>query len=177
MPDVLLLIALLVFVAGAALLLKSRAEKGSRLNSVSLMIGGVICFTVYACGGDKPEGKDTDTILSTDNYTIYITREDIDSIENDVRDSSGIIMTRREYKGMQLFMAHCNECHPGGNAGVGPALNDKPLPDFLVHFQIRQGMGDMPAFKEEELSKDEVKQIVLFVRQLRENYKAANQVP
>jgi cytochrome c5 len=173
MTEVILLFALLAVVISAALFLKSRVRGGSGKKFMSVL---VIVFSIAlfaACGGDKPEnGKDTDTILSTDKYTIYITKEDIDSIENAADDTVAIRMTRREYSGMHLFMVHCNKCHPGGDAGVGPSLNDKAIPDFLVHFQIRQGLGDMPAFKEEDLSKEDVKKIVLFVRQMREEYKA-----
>jgi cytochrome c5 len=173
MEELLTLIALVAFVAGISLLLKTRFRKGSR-NRFSLFIAVCSAAALAACGGDKPEGKDTDTILATDKYTIYITKEDLDSIENDNSDSVHVSMTRREYEGMQLFMTHCNRCHPGGEKGVGPSLKDKPLPDFLIHFQVRQGMGDMPAFKEDELSKDEVKKIVLYVRSMREEYKATH---
>lgn len=173
MTDLLLLAGFVAFVVSATFLLKSRSRNNTGKTLSVLFVAG-ITMAMMACGGDDPEGKDTDTILSTDKYTVYITKEDIDSIENDEADSTRVTMTHREYEGMQLFMAHCNKCHPGGEKGVGPALNDKPLPDFLVHFQIRQGMGDMPAFKEDELSKEQVQKIVLFVRSMRENYKATH---
>lgn len=173
MSDLLLLIAFVAFVVSAAFLLKSRSKSSRGRIFSALFIAGCAAAMI-SCNGDDPEGKDTDTILSTDKYTVYITKEDIDSIKDDEADSSRIVMSHREYEGMQLFMANCNKCHPGGNAGEGPSLIDKPLPDFLVHFQIRQGMGDMPAFKEEELSKDQVQKIVLFVRSMRENYKATH---
>jgi mono/diheme cytochrome c family protein len=77
--------------------------------------------------------------------------------------------SREEFAGMKLFMHHCNKCHPGGEKGKGPSLIDKKLPDFLIHFQIRNGLGDMPAFKEKDLPKEDVKKIIRFVRWLREN--------
>ena len=89
-------------------------------------------------------------------------------------DSMGIIMTQNEFAGLKLFMTHCNKCHPGGEQGAGPSLNDKPLPDFMIHFQIRQGLGDMPAFTKDELTKEEVQQIVRYVRFMRKNYAEAN---
>ena len=36
------------------------------------------------------------------------------------------------------------ESHPGGEAGVGPAFTNKPLPMFLVRAQVRYGLGAMP---------------------------------
>jgi len=38
------------------------------------------------------------------------------------------------------------ESHPGGEAGVGPAFTNKPLPMFLVRAQVRYGLGAMPTF-------------------------------
>jgi mono/diheme cytochrome c family protein len=53
--------------------------------------------------------------------------------------------------GQQVFLTHCHQCHPGGEAGLGPALNNRPLPDFLTRMQVRGGIGVMPGFSEEEI--------------------------
>lgn len=68
--------------------------------------------------------------------------------------------------GRQLFMANCHQCHPGGAAGLGPSINDKPLPGFAMRMQIRQGLGAMPAFNEELLSDEEVDEIVSYLNHL-----------
>lgn len=70
-------------------------------------------------------------------------------------------------EGKVLFDRYCNSCHPGGTSGVGPALNNKPLPGFMVRFQIRNGVGVMPAFTEEVISDKESKQIVAYMKALR----------
>jgi mono/diheme cytochrome c family protein len=44
-------------------------------------------------------------------------------------------------RGQQIFVQNCNACHPGGAAGVGPALNDKPLTESLIRSQVRNGKG------------------------------------
>ena len=31
-------------------------------------------------------------------------------------------------RGKVVFMQKCHMCHPGGEAGLGPALNNKPAP-------------------------------------------------
>jgi mono/diheme cytochrome c family protein len=49
-------------------------------------------------------------------------------------------------RGERVFMAKCHQCHPGGEAGLGPAINNKPLPGGLIRLQIREGFGAMPAF-------------------------------
>ena len=69
--------------------------------------------------------------------------------------------------GRQVFMRECHQCHPGGEAGLGPAINNKPLPGFLIHFQVRRGLGAMPAFSQDEISPQELDNLVLFLKALR----------
>lgn len=70
-------------------------------------------------------------------------------------------------KGMVLFDSYCSPCHPGGSSGLGPAINNKPLPGFLIRFQIRHGVGAMPAFSEEVISDEQSKMIVAYLKKLR----------
>lgn len=67
------------------------------------------------------------------------------------------------HRGQVLFMEHCHKCHPGGEAGLGPALNNKPLPAFMIRMQVRQGLGAMPEIPEERLSDDDLDQLVDFL--------------
>ena len=77
-------------------------------------------------------------------------------------------LTEQEQQGEQLFMAHCHQCHPGGAAGLGPAINNKPLPGAAMHLQIRKGVGTMPAFSEEILSGPQVDAIVAYLNKLQQ---------
>ena len=70
-------------------------------------------------------------------------------------------------RGERQFHRFCYQCHPGGEAGLGPALNDKPLPDVLVKTQVRQGIGAMPAFPAQILSDEDVDAIVAYMKVLR----------
>jgi mono/diheme cytochrome c family protein len=70
-------------------------------------------------------------------------------------------------RGRQVFMAHCHQCHPGGEAGLGPAINDKPLPGFMISLQVRRGLGAMPAFSPQELSPDELNALIAYLQALR----------
>ena len=72
-----------------------------------------------------------------------------------------------EQHGQALFADHCYKCHPGGEAGLGPALNDKPLPVFLMRLQVRRGLGAMPSFSDEALSDEELDDLLEFVVALR----------
>ena len=70
-------------------------------------------------------------------------------------------------RGRLVFMQHCQKCHPGGEAGLGPGLNDKPFPSFLQHFQVRHGLGAMPAFSPQEISEAQLDDLLAYLHALR----------
>ena len=61
--------------------------------------------------------------------------------------------------GETVFMANCNKCHPGGESGLAPAINSNPAPQFIKRFQMRHGLGVMPSFKKDEISKKDLHDI------------------
>jgi mono/diheme cytochrome c family protein len=69
--------------------------------------------------------------------------------------------------GRDVWMMKCNRCHPGGEAGLGPATNDKPLPEFLIATQIRTGLGAMPAFTKAEMSDADVAAVIAYMKAIR----------
>lgn len=77
-------------------------------------------------------------------------------------------------RGRLVFARNCHLCHPGGEGGLGPALNDKPLPGFLLRTQIRLGLGAMPAFNEQQISHDQLDDLVKFMMALRKHEDAPN---
>ncbi len=70
-------------------------------------------------------------------------------------------------KGERLFQKFCYQCHPEGAAGIGPALNDKPLPEIAIRTQIRAGVGAMPAFDHTWMTDPEVAAVAEYVQALR----------
>ncbi len=72
-------------------------------------------------------------------------------------------------RGERVFMRECQPCHPGGEAGLGPALNDKPLPGFMIRTQVRLGAGAMPAFSDAELPAADLDAILAYVAARREH--------
>lgn len=70
-------------------------------------------------------------------------------------------------EGRQVFLTHCQQCHPGGEGGLGPALNNKPLPGFLIRLQVRQGLGVMPPFPEDQISGKEMEDLISYLKVLR----------
>jgi mono/diheme cytochrome c family protein len=65
--------------------------------------------------------------------------------------------------GEQVYMSWCHKCHPSGESGLGPSLNASPAPGFLKKFQVRHGLGVMPSFKSNELSKKDLHDVVKFI--------------
>jgi hypothetical protein len=130
-------------------------------KTIVIICSAVIIALFYSC-----EEKQT---MNSGDKEIIMTKDEIKKIEREDPSSPGsVIFTKSEFRGMKLFMRHCNRCHPAGEKGKGPSLNDKPLPDFLIHFQVRKGLGDMPEFSPAEISKEHLKDIILFVRLLRD---------
>lgn len=115
-----------------------------------LTLCGVACFAILAgCSvrsyiGDAPPARRPNTIPP-------------DRLQDNPRLAEG----------QRLFMEHCNQCHVGGAAGVGPSLNDKPLPPWLVRFQVRHGFGGMPAYSRRVISDRELEDVITYVRYLR----------
>lgn len=70
-------------------------------------------------------------------------------------------------RGEEVFTKQCHQCHPKGEAGLGPAINNKPLPGWLIRFQVRHGFGAMPAFSEKEISDRELNDVVAYLKALR----------
>lgn len=70
-------------------------------------------------------------------------------------------------RGRVAFQFHCDRCHPGGEAGLGPALIDKPLPGWLMKIQVRQGLGAMPSIPEEELGDAALDDVVAWIKAVR----------
>lgn len=72
-------------------------------------------------------------------------------------------------RGEVLFDRHCDKCHTGGEASMGPSINNKPLPEFLMQFQIRHGLGAMPGFEEDQISDADMEAITSYLESLRDH--------
>ena len=67
-------------------------------------------------------------------------------------------------KGEKVYMAYCHKCHPSGESGLGPSLNSNPAPQFIKRFQMRHGLGVMPGFKKDEISKSDLHDISKYLK-------------
>jgi mono/diheme cytochrome c family protein len=75
--------------------------------------------------------------------------------------------SKGEQRGEIVFDRHCNKCHVGGEAGLGPGINDKPLPVALMKTQVRVGIGAMPGFPEREIGAQELDDLMEYLKALR----------
>jgi mono/diheme cytochrome c family protein len=73
----------------------------------------------------------------------------------------------RLINGQVQFMHFCYECHPGGSAGLGPGLNDKPLPVWAMKMQVRRGFGAMPAFSKERIADPDLDDLIAYLKAVR----------
>lgn len=73
------------------------------------------------------------------------------------------------HDGQIVYMAHCQKCHPIGESGLGPALNSNPAPKFIKKFQVRHGLGMMPAFSQEHISDQDLQDVVQYLAALKRN--------
>jgi mono/diheme cytochrome c family protein len=71
--------------------------------------------------------------------------------------------------GQKVFFAECHQCHPTGGKGVGLGITNKPLPDWAIRLQVRNGIGQMPAFSEEEISDEQLDALVAYLNVLRDH--------
>lgn len=74
-------------------------------------------------------------------------------------------------RGRTAFERYCYRCHTMGEGGMGPIINDKPLPRFLMKFQVRHGLGVMPKFTEDVLSDEDLDNIVNYIVALRHQHR------
>ena len=70
-------------------------------------------------------------------------------------------------RGRVAYDLYCYKCHGDGEGALGPAINDKPLPRFLMRLQVRAGLGAMPSFSRADLSDRELDDIVDYLVAIR----------
>ncbi len=77
------------------------------------------------------------------------------------------LKTEELRRGERVFFVYCNQCHPGGEGGLGPALNNKPLPAAAMRLQVRKGLGVMPSFSENAIPDEDLDAVVKYLLLLR----------
>ena len=70
-------------------------------------------------------------------------------------------------RGQQVYDVYCYKCHTKGEGGLAPAINDKPLPRFLMKTQVRLGLGTMPSFSKQQINDEDLDALVDYLVALR----------
>ena len=76
-------------------------------------------------------------------------------------------------RGEKVFFQNCHQCHPHGQGGLGPAIVNKPLPEFLMKFQVRHGLGTMPSFGADKIPPEDLEALTSYIQALRQNPSSA----
>jgi hypothetical protein len=74
-----------------------------------------------------------------------------------------------EQHGQILFHKFCHQCHPHGEAGLGPAINSNPAPIAAFRLQVRSGLGAMPSFPEAIIPDQNLDHLLAYVDALRDH--------
>jgi mono/diheme cytochrome c family protein len=112
-----------------------------KLASVGMMFGVV----AIACGGGASQPGSAAS--SGGELTQY----------------EGPISSTEVDRGKELFSTYCDDCHPGGDADVGPSLIAKAHTPPQIRRQIREGSGKMKPFPEKRVTKDDMEAILAFL--------------
>jgi mono/diheme cytochrome c family protein len=119
-----------------------------RLGSVGL---SVACgAALLACGGGASEpskGESSSGDEATAEYQGAIGSTDVEH-------------------GKGVFATYCDDCHPDGDADVGPSLIAEPRTPARLRQQIREGSGKMKPFPEKRVSKDDMEAILAYLDSL-----------
>jgi mono/diheme cytochrome c family protein len=97
-------------------------------------------------------------------FTVVIVASCVMRKSEPVTQKEFVAEDERTANGEKMYMIHCQKCHPAGEAGLGPAINSNPAPGFVKRFQMRHGLGVMPPFKKEEITREDLKDISRYMR-------------
>jgi mono/diheme cytochrome c family protein len=81
---------------------------------------------------------------------------------------SAMTLTTKQRHGQALFHQFCHQCHPNGDAGLGPAINSNPAPMAAFRLQVRNGLGAMPSFPDAIIPDQDLDLLLAFVAVQRE---------
>lgn len=77
-------------------------------------------------------------------------------------------LSLQQRHGQVLFHRFCHQCHPNGEAGLGPPINSNPAPMTAFRAQVRGGLGAMPSFPDSIIAERELDDLLAFVDAQRE---------
>lgn len=86
-------------------------------------------------------------------------------VSEPITEKQFVAENERIANGERVYMANCQKCHPaGGEGGLGPAFLPNPAPGFIKRFQMRHGLGAMPGFRPNEISRKDLHDISKYMK-------------
>jgi mono/diheme cytochrome c family protein len=67
----------------------------------------------------------------------------------------------------QIYVQYCQSCHPDGQRGAGPRLQNRPIPAPIIYDRVRNGRRAMPAFGRDQIDEREMELLVGYILNLR----------
>ena len=119
------------------------------MRRIGAKLGALVVLSLTACGGgaEEPSGAETSTGAELAQY-------------------EGPIASTEVERGKELFTAHCDDCHPGGEEDVGPSLIADPHPPAQIRKQVREGSGKMRPFSEKRLDNGDLEAILAYLESI-----------
>ena len=74
-----------------------------------------------------------------------------------------LVSSEKQWRGQVVYFKNCYQCHQGGEGGLGPALL-RLAPGPIIRTQIRLGLGAMPSFSTDEITPDEMDDLIAYLR-------------
>jgi mono/diheme cytochrome c family protein len=70
-------------------------------------------------------------------------------------------------RGQEVFITQCAACHEYGEARRAPDLAKSSLPRLLIRLQVRLGMGAMPKFDRQQVSRQDMEILMRYLLRMR----------
>jgi hypothetical protein len=67
-----------------------------------------------------------------------------------------------------VFYEFCDKCHPQGEAGLGPRLDEARLEGEVLRARVRAGSARMPAFSRYDISEADLYDLIRYLGTLRD---------
>ena len=137
------------------------------MGVASVVVLALLALTVMAYQSTPPAAQVSgETASSAKPSTTALTGREAAGSASSVASAGDVTA------GGRVFSAKCGACHPGGNAGAGPALRGQPFAteyaeDSSVKKVIREGKGGMPGFPPSGLSDAELDDLIAYLRSLK----------
>ena len=122
------------------------------LTLVTTALAASALLSLAACGPEKPTSAEGAAGSAGGEPSLVIT----DKAEWDTLAAAG----------KTSFDTTCGDCHPGGDADLGPKLKGHMEPSANMIKQIREGSGRMKPIGEDKLPESEMKGLLVYLSTL-----------